>query len=126
MKGCPNCGVDFDPQQGRYAPDGTIVCVACGERYAAAAKAQEAKSAGSALAGAFGALLISLMSFVVRHGLIFFLFPLIGIVGGVGTALVALKNEAAIAALGWKRIPTLVLGASAALFGLLSLILSLK
>jgi hypothetical protein len=124
IKSCPNCSVDFDPQQGRYAPDGTVVCVECGDRFAAIAKAKENTAAGSALPGAFGALLISLMSFVIQHRVLFFLFPAIGIIGGAGTAFVAMRNQKTIDALGWKRYPTILLGGIAALMGLLSLALS--
>src|SRR5262245_59374069 len=123
-KGCPSCGAEFDPLQGRYAPDGTVVCVGCGERMATAAKREEDKSASSAFAGAFGALLVSLLSFVLVHRVIFFLFPLVGITGGAGTAFVALRNQNAIKALGWKRFTTIAIGVLALLLGLLSLVLS--
>jgi hypothetical protein len=109
---------------GKYAPDGSIVCVSCGERLAASAQGAEKKSASSAFAGAFGSLLIALMSFIVQHRLLFFLFPLLAIAGGLGTAYTALRNQRAREALGWKRIPTVVVGTIAALLGLLRLLFS--
>jgi hypothetical protein len=40
---------------------------------------------------------------------------------GAGTAYTALRSERAREALGWKRIPTLIVGGAAVLLGLLSL-----
>lgn len=125
LKACGRCGTEFETLQGKYAPDGTIVCVACGEALATTAKSVENKSAGSAFVGAFGSVLIALLSFVFEHKLLFFLFPLFAIASGAGTAYTALKNERAREALGWKRIPTVVVGSFGALLGLLSLLLSL-
>jgi hypothetical protein len=124
LKACGRCGADFETLEGKYAPDGTIVCVPCGDALAVSAKAQETKSASSAFVGAFGSVLIALLSFVLEHKLLFFLFPLLAIAGGAGTAYTALKSERAIQALGWKRIPTVVVGSIAVLLGLLSLCLS--
>jgi hypothetical protein len=124
IKACGRCGTSFDPLQGKYAPDGTIVCVPCGEALAATAKSVEKKSAGSAFVGAFGSLLIALLSFVFQHALIFFLFPVLAIAGGAGTAYTALRSQRAREALGWKRIPTVIVGVLAVLLGLLSLIAS--
>ncbi len=124
-RACPSCGAPFDPMQGRYAPSGVVVCAPCGERLIQAAQATERKSAGSSFVGAFGALLVALLSFVVEHRVISFLFPAIAIVGGAGTALTALRNPDAIAALGWKRYPTVGLGALAVLLALLSLLVDL-
>jgi|SRR6188768_3829196 len=125
LKACGRCGVEFETLQGKYAPDGTIVCVPCGEALVATAKSVENKSASSAFVGAFGSLLIALLSFVLEHKLLFFLFPLLAIAGGAGTAYTALKNQRAREALGWKRVPTVIVGSIAALLGLLSLLLSL-
>ena len=124
LKACGRCGTNFETLQGKYAPDGTIVCVPCGEALAASVKGLEKKSASSAFVGAFGSLLIALLSFVLQHKLLFFLFPLLAIAGGAGTAYTALKNERAQEALGWKRVPTMIVGALAALLGLLSLFAS--
>ena len=120
---CSGCAVSFETLEGKYAPDGSIVCVACGERLAASQKAIEKQSAASPFVGAFGSLLIALLSLVLQHRLIFFLFPLLAIAGGVGTAYTALKSEHARQALGWKRIPSIIVGLLAASIGLLSLIL---
>ncbi|HEX2672697.1 MAG TPA: hypothetical protein VHM25_17560, partial [Polyangiaceae bacterium] len=107
---CGGCGAQFETLQGKYAPDGTIVCVACGERLAAQVKAVEKKASGSAFVGAFASVLIALTSFVVEHRFLFFLFPLIAIGVGAGTAYTALRNDDARATLGWKRIPTVIVG----------------
>jgi hypothetical protein len=64
---------------GRYAPDGSVVCVPCGERLATEQKKVATKSAGSAFGG--------------------------------GTAYSALTNPLSREPLGWKRIPTIVVGA---------------
>jgi hypothetical protein len=124
MQACAGCGNDFETLQGKYAPDGTIMCVPCGEKLAAAVHGQERKSASSAFVGAFGSVLIALMSFIVQHRVVFFLFPLLAMAGGAGTAYTALRNEQAREALGWKRIPTVIVGAFALLLGLLSLVLA--
>ena len=124
LQACAGCGVEFETLQGKYAPNGSIVCAPCGEKMAAAARAIEHKSSSSAFPGAFGSVLIALMSFVVRHKVIFFLFPLLAIAGGAGTAYTALRNEQSRQALGWKRIPTVVVGGLAVLLGLLSLVAS--
>jgi hypothetical protein len=121
MKPCPRCGTQFDPLQGKYAPDGSVICAVCGDRAAAAAQAVEAKNNASAFIGSFGAVIIALASFCVQHRFIFFLFPVAAIAVGVGTALTALRNPAAAQALGWRRIPTIVIGALGALLGLLAL-----
>jgi hypothetical protein len=123
IQACSGCGTSFETLQGKYAPDGTIVCVPCGEKLATAARGVEKKSASSAFAGSFGSLLIALMSFIVQHKFIFFLFPLLAMAGGAGTAYTALRNQQAREALGWKRIPTVVVGVTAVLLGLLSLLL---
>ena len=120
-KPCPNCGTPFDPLQGKYAPNGTVVCVPCGERFAAAVVTAQKQSSASAFPGSFGALLIALLSFFVEHRLISFLFPLVAIVGGAGTALTALRSARAVEGLGWKRWPTVVIGAVAAALGVVSL-----
>jgi hypothetical protein len=125
LKACGRCGVEFETLQGKYAPDGTIVCVPCGEALAASAKGLETKSASSAFVGALGSVLIALLSFVLEHKFLFFLFPVLAIAGGAGTAYTALKNERAKEALGWKRVPTVIVGALAVLLGLLSLLASL-
>jgi len=123
VQACAGCGRDFETLSGKYAPDGSIVCVSCGERLAASAQGAEKKSASSAFAGAFGSLLIALMSFIVQHRVIFFLFPLLAMAGGIGTAYTAIRNRRAREALGWKRIPTVLVGSIAALLGLSSLVL---
>ena len=121
MQACPVCATTFDPLQGKYAPDGAIVCSPCGERLAAAKATLEKKNAGSAFVGACGAVLIALLSFVLEHKFISFLLPLMAIFFGGGTAYTALKNPDARAALGGKRIPTVILGVSAVVLALLSL-----
>lgn len=124
VQACGGCGAQFETLQGKYAPDGSIVCVACGDRLASAAKAVEKQSAGSSFVGAWGSLLIALLSFVLQHRLIFFLFPLLAMAGGAGTAYTALRSERAQEALGWKRVPTIIVGGLALLLGLLSLVFS--
>jgi hypothetical protein len=73
--------------------------------------------------GAFGSLLIALLSFVLQHRLISFLFPLLAMAGGAGTAYTALRNERAREALGWKRVPTIIVGLIALALGSISLVL---
>ena len=124
MEDCGRCGGNFETLQGKYAPDGTIVCVPCGDALSLSAKAHETKSASSAFVGAFGSVLIALLSFVLEHKLLFFLFPLLAIAGGAGTAYTALNSERAIRALGWKRFPTAVVGSVAVALGVLSSLLS--
>ena len=125
IQACGACGTQFESLEGKYAPDGSIVCVPCGERLAAAKKAVEKQSTSSAFPGSFGALLIALLSFVFEHRFLFFLFPVLAVGAGAGTAFTALKNPSARVTLGWKRIPTIVVGSIAMLLGLLSLILSI-
>jgi hypothetical protein len=124
LKACGRCGANFETLEGKYAPDGTIVCVPCGDTLAASAKGLETKSASSAFVGAFGSLLIALLSFVLEHKLLFFLFPLLAIAGGAGTAYTALRSERAREALGWKRVPTMIVGSLATLLGIFSLFAS--
>ena len=121
---CGECGKQFETLEGKYAPDGRIVCTACGVRLATTAKEVESKSASSSFVGAFGSLLIALLSFGLRHRFLFFLFPLLAMAGGAGTAYTALLSTRAREALGWKRIPTVIVGGIALLLGLLSLIWS--
>ncbi|MET0790855.1 MAG: hypothetical protein ABW061_04990 [Polyangiaceae bacterium] len=124
IQACMGCGTQFESLEGKYAPDGSIVCVPCGERLATAAKAVEKKSTTSAFPGSFGALLIALLSFVLQHRLLFFLFPVLAMAAGGGTAFTALKNPSARVSLGWKRLPTIAVGSLALVLGLLSLVLS--
>jgi DNA-directed RNA polymerase subunit RPC12/RpoP len=124
IQACSGCGNEFDTLAGKYAPDGSIVCAPCGEKLMLVARSAEKKSSSSAFPGSIGAVIIALMSFIVEHRVIFFLFPLLAIAAGGGTAYTALRNESARQALGWKRIPTVALGAIAVLLGLVSLILS--
>jgi hypothetical protein len=119
---CPICATTFDPLQGKYAPDGRVVCTSCGERLAQAQASAQKKSAGSAFMGACGAVLIALLSFVLEFKLLFFAMPLIAIFFGGGTAYTALRHPEAREMLGWKRIPTVVLGIIAVLLALLSLV----
>jgi hypothetical protein len=98
--------------------------VPCGERAAEQQRKVETKSAGSAFVGAWGAVLIALVSFVLEHKILFFLFPLVAIAFGGGTAYSALTNPLSRETLGWKRIPTVVVGAIAILLALLSLVSS--
>jgi hypothetical protein len=124
MKACPNCATAFDPLQGRYAPDGSVVCVPCGEKLASAKQATEKKSAGSAFVGACGAVLIALASYVVQLRIGFFAMPLIALVFGGGTAYTALRHPNAREMLGWKRLPTAVLGGLSILLAVGSLIVN--
>ncbi len=124
VQACGGCGAQFETLEGKYAPNGSIVCAACGERLATAAHAALNQSSGSAFPGAFGALLIALLSFVFQNRLLFFLFPLLAMAAGAGTAYTALKNPSARVVLGWKRVPTIVVGSLALLLGTLSLIAS--
>jgi hypothetical protein len=121
IQACAVCATTFDTLQGKYAPDGTIVCLPCGERLAAEKATLEKKNAGSAFVGACGAVLIALLSFVLEHRIISFLLPLMAVFFGGGTAYTALRNPDARAALGGKRIPTVILGISAVVLALLSL-----
>ncbi len=125
VQSCPICATSFDPLQGRYAPDGRVVCVPCGDRLKAAQATTEKQSAGSAFVGACGAVLIALLSFVLEIKFFFFAMPLIAIGFGGGTAYSALKHPQAREMLGWKRIPTVVIGGFAIVLGLLSLVASL-
>jgi hypothetical protein len=124
MQACPVCANMFDPLQGKYAPDGSVVCTPCGTRLTQAKTAEEKKSAGSAFIGACGAVLIALVSFVIQLRVGFFAMPLIAIVFGGGTAYTALRHPDAAQMLGWKRIPTLVLGAVAILLALTSMVVN--
>lgn len=124
IQACGGCGTSFDTLQGKYAPDGSIVCAACGQKLSAQKNALEQKSAGSSFVGAFGCLLIALLSFVLQSRVVFFLFPLIAIAGGIGCAYTAIRSEQARQALGWKRVPTIIVGSLAAFLGLTSLVLS--
>jgi hypothetical protein len=121
---CPICVTEFDPLQGKYAPDGRVVCAPCGERLAQAQATAQKKSAGSAFVGACGAVLIALVSFVLELRLLSFGMPLMAIFFGGGTAYTALRHPDAKATLGWKRIPTVVLGGIAVVLAILSLIVS--
>lgn len=121
MQACPVCATTFDPVQGKYAPDGAIVCSPCGERLVAAKATLDKKSAGSAFVGACGAVLIALLSFLLEHRLISFLLPLMAMFFGAGTAYTALTKPDARAALGGKRVPTIVLGFSAVALAVVSL-----
>jgi len=125
IRACSGCGNEFETLQGKYAPDGSIVCAPCGEKLVLATRAAERKSSSSAFPGSIGAVVIALMSFVVEHRVLFFLFPLLAMAAGAGTAYTALRNESARQALGWKRIPTMIIGAVAVLLGAASLILAI-
>lgn len=124
MQACPVCATMFDPLQGKYAPDGSVVCAPCGSRLNEAKVAEEKKSAGSAFLGACGAVLIALVSFVVQLRIGFFAIPLIAMGFGVGTAYTALRHPDAAQMLGWKRIPTIALGGVATLIALVSLVVN--
>ena len=125
MKACPLCAVQFDPLHGKYAPDGTVVCASCGERLAAQVQQVKSKAKGSAFIGSFGSVIIALASFCVQHRLVFFLFPVLAIAVGVGTASSALRNPEVAEALGWKRIPTIVVGSLGTLLGGVALLFNI-
>lgn len=125
IQACPICTSSFDPLQGKYAPDGSVVCAACGERLAQVSATAKKKSAGSAFVGACGAVLIALLSFVMELKLLFFGMPLMAMLFGGGTAYTAITHPEAREMLGWKRIPTIVIGGFAVLLALLSLIVRL-
>lgn len=122
MTSCPRCATEFDPLQGSYAPDGTVVCTSCGEQLRAQQQSAEATSAGSAFIGACGAVLIALASFVVEFRLVFFLMPLMAVAAGAGTAFSAAMKPEVKAALGWKRVPTIAIGSLAVLLSVLSVV----
>jgi hypothetical protein len=122
MQACPICTSSFDPLQGKYAPDGSVVCSPCGERLAQVNATAKKKSAGSAFVGACGAVLIALLSFVMELKLLSFGMPLMAMFFGGGTAYTAITHPEAREMLGWKRIPTIVIGGFAVLLALLSLI----
>ncbi|HEX3139524.1 MAG TPA: hypothetical protein VHQ87_05700, partial [Rhizobacter sp.] len=121
LQACKGCGAEFETMEGGYAADGSIVCAACAAQQSASAEKLETKNAGSAFVGAWGSVLIALLSFIIENRLVFFLFPLVAIAAGGGTAWTALTNQKAKAALGWKRIPTVVIGILGLLLALLSL-----
>jgi len=122
MQTCPDCSGALDPLKGGYNASGAIVCAGCAAKVKEAKDAQIAQAKGSAFPGALGGLLIALASFVVEHRLVFFLFPLVAMGVGGGTALSALRNPESIQALGWKRWPTVLIGALTILIALLSLV----
>lgn len=128
IQACPMCATSFDPLQGKYAPDGTVVCTPCGTRLAQAQSAQEEKNLGSSFVGAMGAVFIALFSFAFQLRLgplpLSFLLPLVAVGCGGVTAYTALRNEDAAQALGWKRIPTIALGGLAIVLALVSLIVN--
>lgn len=124
MQACPACATMFDPLQGRYAPDGSVVCSPCGTRLAQTKTAAEKKSAGSAFVGACGAVIIALVSFVIELRIGFFAMPLIAIVFGGGTAYTALRHPDAAQMLGWKRMPTIALGGVAIFLALVSMVVN--
>jgi hypothetical protein len=125
---CPMCRASFDPLQGKYAPDGTIVCSPCGTRLGQARAAEEKKNASSTFVGALGAVFIALFSFAFQLNIgplsLPFLLPLVAMGCGGATAYPALRNGDVILALGWKRIPTIVLGVLAILLALVSLVVN--
>lgn len=125
MQACPICANTFDRLQGKYAPDGSVVCVPCGEGLAQVSAKAKKKSAGSAFVGACGAVLIALLSFVMELRLLFFGMQLMALFFGGGTAYTAITHPEAREMLGWKRIPTIVIGGLAVLLALLSLIVRL-
>lgn len=118
----------LDPLQGKYAPDGTVVCTPCGTRLAQAQAVLEKKNLGSSFVGASGAVFIALFSFAfqLRVGplALAFLLPLIAAGCGGATAYAALRNEDVAQTLGWKRIPTIVLGSLAIVLAVVSLVVN--
>jgi hypothetical protein len=121
---CPGCGRLFDPLQGKYAPDGSIVCVPCGEQLAAAHVTPQQKSAGSAFVGAAGAVVMALLSFALQLRISFLAIPLVAAFFGGGTAYVALRHPDAERMLGWKRLPTVTLGGVAIVLAIVSVIVN--
>jgi hypothetical protein len=122
------CATTFDPLKGKYAPDGTVVCMPCGARLAQAQSMQEKKNLASTFVGALGAVFIALFSFAFRLRIgpfaLAFVLPLVAVGCGGATAYAALRNEDVAQALGWKRIPTIVLGGLAIVLALVSLIVN--
>lgn len=121
MKECPVCQSEFDPMTGGYAPDARIVCAPCAEKLKTSQQKAAGEEASSTFPGAIGSVLIALVSFVFESPFVFFLFPLMAIGFGLGTAWTAFSNPIAKDKLGWKRIPTIVLGLLGTALGLLSL-----
>lgn len=122
LQACPICQTEFDPLKGGYAPDARIVCAPCAEKLKSSGLNAAKEEAGSTFPGAIGSVLIALVSFFFENRFIFFLFPLMAIGFGLGTAWTAFSNPHAKGKLGWKRVPTMVLGVLGAALGLLSLV----
>lgn len=126
---CPTCGEPLDPARAQYDDEGRLVCARCVAKRLVktdvVARDAEHQSTKSLFVGSIGVLFLSIASFCVRHRLIFFLFPLLAIVGGTAIVMQARKTPDAREILGWKYGVSIVLAGLAACLGVLSLVVSL-
>lgn len=122
---CGGCGTQFDPLRGAYAPSGEVVCESCGQKFKAMVQQAAAQRESGAFVGSIGALLFSVFSVFVQYRVSFLIAPLLGIVGGALTARAAATRAETIAALGKRRVPTIVFGLLAVTLGVLSLALNI-
>jgi hypothetical protein len=125
LRACPVCESEFDPMTGGYAPDARIVCGPCAEKLKNSRLNAAKEEASSTFPGSIGSVLIALASFIVQNRFIFFLFPLMAIGFGLGTAWTAFSHPNARERLRWKRVPTMVFGVLGAGLGVLSLAIQL-
>jgi hypothetical protein len=116
----------MDPARAQYDEAGVLVCPKCKAHgmvthTASALAERDTQVKGGLLPGAAGALLISVVSLCVEVRIGFFVLPLLAVVGGLGTALTAVRRPGARESLGWRYAPIVVMGGLAALLGCLSL-----
>ncbi len=121
---CPSCGEPLDPARAQYDDDGRLVCARCVARrlvrHDAVSKDAEHQSTKSLFVGSIGVFMLSIASFCVQHRFIFFLFPLLAIVGGIAIVMQARKTPDAREVLGWRYGFSLAVAGLGACLGVLS------
>ncbi len=123
---CPRCAQPMDPARAGYSESGMLVCRTCVAAEQVAAPIPGANQRVTVLYGSFGSLLVAVMSFCVESRLVFFLFPLVAIAGGLGTLFQAGFDEYTRSRIGWKRYPSMVASVLAVLLGVTSIVVSLS
>jgi hypothetical protein len=125
------CGQQTPAARAHYDDAGALVCASCrAQGIVTATRASMAEDdsrvVGGLFPGAAGALLIGLISFCIQLRFAFFILPLIAVVGGISTALTAIRRPGARDALGWRYVPTLLLGSLAVVVGVSSLVVAIR
>ncbi len=129
---CPGCQQEKPAAEARYNQAGDLVCRAClaksqiDHQDQVVAEIRGGKEHGEIIYGSIGAFVLSLISLVVTHRYVIFLFPFGAIVGALLSIVIPARYKEVRQALGWKLIPHYIMATLALLISVLGVMVAYR